>query len=104
MVVVVKKKSEITEKDCIGLKDRPDIRERWLEWVILDDRIPFDSFETEEEAKKVAALLEKARRVVEHVEHSAEQCADTEMQLLTEEERQFLKEYTGGTIKIEIEI
>ena len=61
MPTVVKKKTEITAEDLHPFK--PEWTEHWKEWVIIDDGIVFTSYDSEEEASKIASLLLKARQV-----------------------------------------
>jgi len=96
MVVVVKRKNAITAKDVLGFKS--EWLEKWKEWVVIHDLVAYSSYDDEAEARKIAKLLQKASDTVEDIEGHAEQMLED----LTEEELEFLREYTGGTIKIEV--
>lgn len=96
MPVVVKRKTEISRADVFGFN--PEWLEHWKEWVVIHDYVPFDTFDTEEEAQKIAKLLRKALAVIEDIEAYAE----FKLNDLTEEERKFLRDYTSGTITIKV--
>ena len=92
----MKRKTEITEADVFLFK--PEWREKWKEWVVIDDGFPCGSYDTKEEAEKKARLHQKAKDTIEDIRGTAESILEE----LTEEEKEFLREYTGGTIEIEI--
>ena len=94
--VVVKRKDEVTGEDVWDFN--PEWRQSWKEYVVIDDYIVFDSYDTQEEAQKIAELIRIAKKVVDDIRDFADSILDE----LTEEEINFLRKYKGGTIEIEI--
>ena len=71
-------------------------------WVVYEplgkEGLVFDYYDSEEEAKRKAKLLNNAEQVKDDIQNYAEERLDE----LNEEEINFLREYTGGTIEIEV--
>ncbi len=95
MVILVKNKSEITVRDIPRLIEK--WKEQWKTWVVINDFIVYGSYESREEAEKVAKLISKADEVTKEIKSYADKLLDE----LTEEEKDFIRKYAGN---IEIEI
>lgn len=95
-MVKVKKKSEITAVDVQGF--RVEWREKWREWVVIDDRIVYDSYDAKEEAERIAGLLKTAHETTDKIDGFAENILNE----LSDEETEFLRKLTGGSLTVEI--
>jgi DNA-binding transcriptional regulator GbsR (MarR family) len=71
-------------------------------WVVYEpfagEAVIYDYYESEEEAKKEAELLNMAEKVIEDIRDAAERI----LEKLSSEEITFLRRYTEGYIEIEI--
>jgi len=96
MAIIVKNKNEITIANVHRFQE--SWREAWKEWVVIDDSIVFDSFETEDEANHVAELLRKAHKVRDDIQDYA----DEKLETLSPEEKEFFRKFAGRTLEIEV--
>jgi hypothetical protein len=71
-------------------------------WVVYEpfagEAVIYDYYDSEEEAKKEAELLNMAEKVIEDIRDAAERILEE----LSSEEIAFLRRYTGGSIEIEV--
>jgi len=96
MTIVVKRKGEVTGRDVLGF--RLEWLETWKEWVVIHGLVAYSSWDDENEARKMASLLEKVTKTIADIEDYAESV----LKDLTAEERKFLRDYCGDTITIEV--
>jgi hypothetical protein len=80
-----------------------DLKQRFKgKWVVYElfagKPVICDYYDSEEEAKKEAELLNKAEKVIEDIRDAAERILES----LSAEEVSFLRRYTEGSIEIEI--
>ena len=99
----IKPPSRYVAENVEESKISEDLKQRFKgKWVVYQlfagKPVIFDYYDSEEEAKKEAELLNKAEKVVETIEEFAERI----LQTLTSEERSFLRRYTKGSIEIKI--